>query len=305
MTAVVVTGATGYLGRHLADQLLAQGRDVVNLTGHPERPDPFGGRVRTELLDPERPAKLAYAMRGADVLVNTFWVRFERGPVTFDGALRTIEALTGAARTAGVRRIVHVSVANAAPDSPLAYFRGKARGEELVRSSGLSWAIARPTILYGGRDTLMNNIAWALRHLPAFAVPGDGAYPIQPVHVDDLAARLALMVDGTENEAVDAGGPERYTFDELLRLVRWTVGSRALIVHMPPRLALLGAMALGTLMRDVLMTDDEVRGLMAGLLVSGDPPVGSTSLAQYLVHHRHGLGRHYASELARHYRAAA
>lgn len=305
MSTVVVTGATGYLGRHLADQLLAQGRDVVNLTGHPERADPFGGRVRTELLDPERPAKLAYAMRGAEVLVNTFWVRFERGPVTFDRALRTIEALAGAARTAGVRRIVHVSVANAMPDSPLAYFRGKARGEELVRSSGLSWAIVRPTILYGGRDVLMNNIAWALRHLPAFAVPGDGRYVIQPVHVDDLAARLALMVDRTDDEAVEAGGPERYTFDELLQLVRWAVGSRSVLVHMPPRLALLGAMALGTLMRDVLMTDDEVRGLMAGLLVSGDRPVGSTSLAQYLVHHRHELGRHYASELARHYRAAA
>jgi len=304
MTLVAVTGATGYVGRHAAHRLLDDGFGVVNLTGHPDRPSPDTARMRTERLDFSDPPRLAEALAGVDVLLNTYWVRFEHGETTFERAVRNTERLLGAARTAGVRRVVQVSVTGASPTSPLAYFRGKAAVEDLVRSSGLSWTIVRPTMVYGGDDILLNNIAWTLRHLPAFAIPGDGRYPVQPVHVEDLAGRLASLVGSDERGTHDAAGPERYTFEELVRLLRWATGSHAVLVRVPPSLAVLGARMVGALVRDVLLTADEVRGLMDGLLVSDEPPIGITSLAHHLAHHRAHLGRRYASELARHYRAA-
>lgn len=303
---VVVTGATGFVGRAVAVRLLASGDSVVNLTGHPRRTAPGLEGMRTESLDFDAPAKLTYAMRGADLLVNTYWVRFEHGGRTFARTLANIGALLDAARAAGVGRVVHVSITNPSPDSPLPYWASKARAEALVRESGMDWAIVRPTMVYGAGDILINNIAWALRHLPAFGIPGDGAYPVQPVNVDDLADRIVALTSSVADERTvsDAAGPERYTFDELVRLVRWAVGSHALVVRIPPRLALAGAGAVGTAMRDVMLTAEELRGLMAGLLVSDEPPVGRTSLAQWLLHHRDVVGRRYASELDRHYRPA-
>jgi NADH dehydrogenase len=305
--SVAVTGASGYIGRHVAARLHAAGQGIVNLTGHPSRPLGFdaAGRVRTELLDWHHPARLAYALRGVDVLVNTYWVRFERGDVTYATAIANSGRLLAAARTAGVRRIVQVSIANPSRDSPLPYYRGKARVEELVRASGMRWAIVRPTLVYGGGDVLINNIAWTLRHLPVFGIPGDGRYPVQPVFVGDLAHAICELVGNDREVELDAGGPERHTFVELVRLVRWAIGSHALITHLPPALSLAGARLVGAAKGDVLLTGDEVRGLMGGLLAIDASPVGRTSLTQWLVHHADAVGRRYASELDRHYRAAA
>jgi uncharacterized protein YbjT (DUF2867 family) len=304
---VAVTGANGYLGRHVARRLLASGQGVLNLTGHPDRPHELTpeAMVRTEALAWESSARLAYALHGAEALVNTFWVRFEHGETTFAAAVENSARLLSAARTAGVERVVHVSIANASVVSDLPYFRGKGLVEERVRESGLEWAIVRPTLLYGGRDVLINNIAWALRRLPAFGIPGDGGYPVQPVFVDDLAARIVELLDAPNGTQVDAGGPERHAFVDLVRLIRWAVGSRAALVHLAPALTLAGAWAIGAAKRDVLLTREELDGLMAGLLVAEGPPVGRTSLTQWLVHHATQVGVEYASELDRHYRPAA
>jgi nucleoside-diphosphate-sugar epimerase len=304
---VAVTGATGFLGRHVAHRLVGQGMRLVNLTGHPGPGTARNDGIRTEMLDFAQPSRLTEAMAGASVLVNTYWVRFERGTTTYSGALRNTERLLDAARAAGVERVVHVSITNPSLDSALPYFAGKARAEEAVRGSGMRWAIVRPTIIYGPRDVLLNNIAWALRHLPGFGIPGDGTYPIQPVFVDDLADLIVALSDSdaAPGSVTDAAGPERYTFAELVRVIRWAVGSHALVVNVPPLLALAGAGVIGALTRDVTLTAEELRGLMAGLLVSDGPAVGHTSLAQWVLHNRDTVGRRYASELDRHYRPAA
>jgi NADH dehydrogenase len=140
----VVTGAFGYTGRYITARLLESGRRVRTLTGHPNRPNPFGDRVAVAAFDFEDRSKLAGHLRGATTLYDTYWVRFPYGDVTFERAVANSEILIHAARDAGVRRIVHVSITNPSEDSPFTYFRGKARVEQMIRDSGLGYASCVP-----------------------------------------------------------------------------------------------------------------------------------------------------------------
>lgn len=298
----VVTGAYGYTGRYIARRLLAMGRKVLTLTGHPNRPDIFGGQVAVAPYAFENPGELTRSLGGATTLYNTYWVRFPRGPVTFERAVGNTEILLRAAREAGVGKIVHLSVTGASADSDLPYFRGKGAVEAAIVRSGLSYAILRPTVIFGAEDILINNMAWLLRHFPIFALPGSGRYLLQPIFVDDVAEMAVAAAQVRENTVIDAAGPETFTFEELVRLIRDSVDSRARILHVRPGLALFLAGLAGLLVRDVVLTRDEVAGLMANLLVSDKPPTGKTPLGGWLRENAEGVGRRYASELDRHFR---
>lgn len=209
-------------------------------------------------------------------------------------------------RSAGAptRWIVHVSITHPGIDSPFPYFRGKALVERALAETGVSYAIVRPTILFGGRDVLINNIAWLLRHLPVFAVGGRGDYRLRPIHVDDLA-RLCVELAGDDRDTVvDAVGPERPTFDELVKSIRVAVGSRALVVHLPGSTLPVLSGLLGFALRDVLLTQDEYRAMACGLADTRGSATGSTSLSGWLEAHGPTLGLHYANELDRHFREA-
>lgn len=278
------------------------GQPVRTLTGHPNRLDPFQGRVEAMPFAFDRPAELARSLRGTSTLYNTYWVRFEYGSVTFARAVRNTLALFNAAREAGVTRIVHVSITGASADSPLPYFRGKGLLEEALKATGLGYAILRPTVIFGREDILMNNIAWILRKFPVFAVPGDGRYRVQPVYVDDAAGIAVDAGRETTNVTIDAVGPETYAYDDLVQLVAGVLGRSPRIVHVPPVLALLASKTLGGFLKDVVLTRDEIDGLMAGLLVSHGAPTGTTRLHLWLGENAATLGARYASELERHYR---
>jgi NADH dehydrogenase len=298
----VVTGAYGYTGRYLARRLLEQGRSVSTLTANPSRPDLFGGRVDAHPFSFDDPGRLADTLRGSDTLYNTYWVRFPHRDVGYERAVENSRVLFAAAREAGVRRIVHLSVTKADEGSPLPYFRWKAVLERELRESGTSFAIVRPTLVFGREDILVNNIAWILRRLPVFVVPGSGRYRLQPVSVEDVA-RLCVEIGSREDDVVlDAAGPETYTFDEFVQVVRDAVESRARIVHAPRGLAYALGSLIGRTVRDVLVTRDELEGLMTNLLVSDEPPTAETSFRSWVAAHGSELGRSYASELARHFR---
>lgn len=185
----LVTGAFSNSGSHIARRLLDGGRDVRTLTFHPDRDHPLRDDVEAFRYEFDDPVALAATLEGVDTLYNTFWVRFDHGPATFANAIEGSRALFDAARRAGVRRIVHVSITNPSLSSPLPYFRGKALVEPALARSGVSFASVRPTWLFGGEpDVLVNNIAWILRRAPVFPLPGGGGYRVAPVHVDDLAS---------------------------------------------------------------------------------------------------------------------
>lgn len=298
----VVTGAFGYTGKYIAQRLLDQGQTVRCLTRNPASFSPFGDRVARHPLDFDDTEQLARSLEGADTLYNTFWIRFSRGPVNHDLAVQNTKNLVDAAVTAGVRRIVHISITGASTDSPLPYFRGKGEVESYIKESGLDYSIVRPTVIFGVEDILINNIAWFLRRFPVFPVAGRGEYPLQPVFVDDVARLAVESASGADSVSLDAVGPETFTFREMVQQIRRTAGGRAMVVSLPPPLVLASAQMAGFLVRDVVLTREEIDGLMSGHLISEGPPTAQTRLTDWMRDHRHTLGRHYASELARHYR---
>jgi uncharacterized protein YbjT (DUF2867 family) len=229
----IVTGPFGYTGKYIARRLLERGVRVRTLTSHPAHPNPFGATVQAVPFNFERPAALVESLRGATTVFNTYWIRFERGEMTFDRAVRNIQTLIEAARQAGVRRFVQISITNAAASSPLPYFRGKGLIENTLRESGLSHAIVRPTVIFGPEDILINNIAWSLRSFPVFAIPGTGEYLLQPVFVEDLAELAMNAAQKNTNIELDAVGPEVFTFNELVRLLADLLGRTVRIVHAP------------------------------------------------------------------------
>jgi NADH dehydrogenase len=300
----LVTGAFSYSGSYIAELLLGSGRRVRTLTFHPDRPHPLQARVQTFPYRFDDPAALALSLEGVSTVYNTFWVRFDHGQTSLAKAIENSRVLFFAAKDAGVERVVHVSIANASIESPLPYFRGKALVEDALAQSGLRHSIVRPTWIFGGeRDVLTNNIAWVLRRMPVFALPGDGSYPVQPVHIDDLARICIDAAGSTGNLVIDAAGPERMPFRDLVALIRSAVNARSPIVHVPPSLMAVAARGLGLLVRDVVLTPDEIKGLMAGLLVSHDPPLGRIAFSDWLDEHKTSVGRSYANELRRHFPA--
>jgi NADH dehydrogenase len=299
----VVTGAFSFTGRHIAELLLERGRSVRTLSRRPaDSEHPLAERVAWAPFRFDD--SLLESLRGADTLYNTYWVRFERGETTFAGAVENTGRLVTAAVIAGVRRIVHVSVANADPTSPFPYYRGKAQNEAAVAASGLSFAIVRPTVVFGPDDILVNNVAWGVRHVPLFLVPGSGRYEVQPVSVYDVARIAVEAGAGDDDVVLDAAGERRWTYEEFVRLIRAAVRGRARIVRAPFWAALAAARIAGAVLHDVVVTSDELESLRAGLLVSHERPLGRDRFDEWLAAHGDELGRTYASELGRNFRSA-
>lgn len=294
-----VTGAFGYSGRYIARRLLAAGYKVITLTNSTDRANEFGGRIPVHPFHFDRPDELAASLAGIETLYNTYWVRFNHKLFRHADAVRNTLTLFEAAKRAGVRRIVHISITNPSEDSPLEYFRGKAQLERALIESGLSYAILRPTVLFGAEDILINNIAWLLRHLPVFGIFGDGRYRLQPIYVDDLAALAVAQGSGTENVILNAIGPETFTYRELVETIGRLIGAPRPVISVPPAVGYWAGRLIGSLMRDVTITREEIAGLMANLLYVDAAPTGTTKLTDWIAAHADTVGRRYASELAR------
>jgi NADH dehydrogenase len=296
---IAVTGAFGYSGRYIATRLLAAGHSVITLTNSLHRANPFGDKVEAFPFHFDEPQKLRDCLRGIDTLINTYWVRFDHRLFTHNQAVSNTQILFAEAKNAGVRRIVHLSITHPDRDSDLPYFRGKAELESSLRSSGVSYCILRPTVLFGKEDVLINNIAWSLRHLPVFAVFGSGNYKLQPIYVDDLAAAAVEQAVGEGNNIVEAIGPETFTYRELVAAVRAALGVKRLILSVPPGIGYWGCRLMGRWLGDVVITREEIRGLMEGRLCVDAPALGHTRLTDWIQSHKESLGRQYTSEMAR------
>jgi uncharacterized protein YbjT (DUF2867 family) len=290
-----ITGAFGYTGSYVARRLVASGEQVIALTNSPRKPD-----------SPDIPAfplkfdsSLLNILRGVDVLYNTYWVRFNHGNFSHAQAVANTICLFDAAKQAGVRRVVHVSITNPDENSSLEYFRGKGQLEQALKTAGLSYAIVRPAVLFGGSDILINNIAWTLRHLPVFGIFGDGSYRLQPIHVADFADLMVEQAYVNANTVVNGIGSETFTYRGLVEILSDILQVRRPILSVPPQVGYWAGWFIGKLMGDVTITREEIDGLMSDLLYVDAPPVGKTKLSEWARLHIATLGRHYASEMAR------
>ncbi len=294
-----VTGAFGYSGKYIAKRLIEEGRNVITITNSLNRKSPFGDKIQVFPFNFEDPEKLEETLEGVSVLYNTYWVRFNHKTFTHADAVRNTERMFRAAKKACVKRIVHISITNPSIDSPFEYFSGKARLEQSLKESGMSYAILRPTVLFGKEDILINNIAWGLRYLPVFGVFGNGNYKLQPIYVDDLAELAVKNGKEEMNTVINAIGPETFTYRNLVKTVGEIIGKRRPIVSVPPRMGYLTGSVIGKIVNDVMITKEEIKGLMYNLLYVDSPPTGNTKLTDWSKKHSDTLGLRYTSELAR------
>jgi NADH dehydrogenase len=296
---IAVTGAFGYSGRYITERLLQNGHEVITLTNSLSRPNPFGSKVTAFPFNFGEPGKLCDSLRGIDALINTYWVRFDHRLFTHRQAVENTKILFSAAKEAGVKRIVHVSITNPDSTSALPYFRGKAELESSLKGMGISYCILRPTVLFGKEDVLINNIAWSLRHFPLMGVFGKGNYRLQPIYVDDLARAAAQKVSENHDEVIEAIGPETFTYRELVARISKAINVKRPIVSVPPIVGYWSCRLVGLFVGDIVITREEIRGLMEGRLYVDARPLGATRLTDWIDRHRDTLGRHYTSEMAR------
>jgi len=298
----VVTGAFGYIGRYIARHLLHLGEPVKTITTHPDKPNPFGGAVEAFPYNFDRPERLIASLRGASTLYNTYWIRFEYGGATFRQALRNTVTLFECAKKAGIRKIVHISVTHAAVGSDLPYYSGKGLQERAVIDSGVPYSIVRPTLVFGKEDILVNNIVWMIRKFPVFPICGSGQYRVQPIYVGDLASIAVASARDPGTTILDAIGPETFTFEGLVKLIASKVKPGVRLVRVAPSIGIGLGKIIGFAVRDIVLTGDELRGLMDGLLTSNQAPNGTTCFSEWLESNRDGIGRSYSSEMRRHFR---
>ncbi len=304
MRVAAVTGAWSYLGRHVTRVLLTQGQTVRSLTSRvvPTN-DPFKGAVATHALTWKLPA-MTQALQGVDTLYNTFWVRHTRPPIGHRGpwtshaeAVAKSHILIDAACAAGVQRVVHISITNPRANSHLPYFQGKAEVEAYIKRSGLSYAILRPSCFFGANDILINNIAYAVRRFPVFFLPNPAGYRIRPMHVGDMATSMCTFGAGTDSVVRDACGPEQFPFAKLVQHMGiWLTGQAPRVMHVPIYLCQGIYQAAGQVMRDTILSRDELDGLASDLLGSDEPPLGTTLLSQWVQEHKNSLGSRFRPE---------
>ena len=297
----VVTGSFGYIGKYITQELLDKGHQVKTITTHPDKPNPFGAQVKASHYHFENPEKLTQSLAGCDTLFNTYWVRFNYRQWSFDQALENTKTLFRCAKKAGVRKIIQISVTNPSEDDELPYYKGKALQERALKESGVGYTIVRPTLVFGKEDILVNNIAWTIRKFPVVPIFGSGKYEVQPIFVEDLAAITVAASESEESQTIDAIGPQTLTYDEFLKLIARELNRNIIFIHTSPSLGILLGNMIGLLVKDVVLTKDELRGLMCNKLTSNQAPNGKTLFSDWLRDNKDSVGSEYTSELNRHF----
>ncbi len=295
----LVTGALGYTGKAITEQLLERSIRVRTLTNSPDRQNPFGDRLDIRRMDFDDHQALVGAFTGVSVFYNTYWVRFNHKGFNFEQGIANSKKLFVAAKEAGVEKIVHVSILHADQADDLGYYKGKHELEDAIKGLGVPYALVRPGAMFGGNDILINNIAWTLRRLPIFGTFGDGSYRMRPIHVEDMASLMIEQGQAAGSATVDAVGPESYTYKEFVELIGSIVGISKPIFAVPPVVGYWISKLVNAMVQDVVITREEIKGLMRGLLDSDQASTGTVKLSAYIEEHEHTLGKRYANEIKR------
>ena len=307
---VTVFGASGFLGRYIVERL-ADRDAVINAAVRRVEPAkflrPLGdvGQVTPVAAPIQNAGAVEAVVAGADTVVNLVGTFASRGPQSYkavhvDGAAR----VAAAAAAAGATRLIHVSAIGADARGPSEYARSKAAGEAAVREAFPAATIIRPSLVFGPEDNFFNLFAGLSRFSPVIPLFGGGTSRFQPVYVCDVAAAVARLVYDVDGggQTIELGGPEVFTFRELIEFVLACVGRRRLLLPVPLEIAMVQAFFMERLPNPML-TRDQLRQLPVGAVVDpaalGFADLGMTPTAVgavvpgYLRRHRAGgrIGR--------------
>jgi nucleoside-diphosphate-sugar epimerase len=302
-TVHTITGALGFTGKYIARQLIEKGAQVQTLTNSPERPNPFGEKLRILPLDFSNDVALAASLKETDIFYITYWVRFpyKSKDLSFfySQAEENTKKLFDAAKKAGVKKIVYISISNPDEKWPYEYFSRKARIEKYLMASGLSYAILRPCVIFGKEDILFNNIAWAIRKFPVFPVFRGKECKIQPVFVEDLAALAIEYSQKNNNIIMDACGPETFEYLVLAKTISRILDKKRCIFTLPASWIYHAGIIIGWFTGDALLTKDELGAVKNGLMYSRSEPSAKTCFSKWLEENKKTFGTHYANETKR------
>ena len=232
---VFVTGATGFVGGNLRAAL--GGRPLRLLVRDRARSAHLASAdVELAEGDVTRPESLHRAMDGCDAAINLVAIIAEEGGATFDGVIRqgTVNVLAEAQR-AGVRRFLQMSAMGARNDSRFAYMEAKWQSEQAVKAGGIPWTIFRPSVIFGDGDGFINALAGLVRTFPVVPVVGGGTSKFQPVSVKEVAAAFVRALDDptTAGQTYELGGPDVFTYEQLLDTIAAKLGKKKPKVHVP------------------------------------------------------------------------
>lgn len=260
---VTIIGGSGFIGRHLVRALAKRGYRIrvacrrPDLAGHVQ---PLGtpGQIMPVQANVRYPASLAAACDGATAVINLTGVLSSSGAQSFD-ALHVFgaEATARAAKAAGARLFIQMSALGADPDSTSEYARSKAMGEAKARAGFPGAVILRPSIVFGPEDHFFNKFAGLSRLAPALPLLGGGSTKFAPLFVGDLAEAIAMLVERGEatGKTYELGGPEVFTFKQLMEFTLETIGRKRLLVPVPWPIARIMGTLLGLLPYAPLTTD--------------------------------------------------
>jgi nucleoside-diphosphate-sugar epimerase len=283
---IAITGAQSYTGRYVTQLMLAKGASVVNLTNHSRDWNIKSSNIVDRPLKFDR-AHLVETLRGCESLVQTYWVRFDNTlGLTRDQVTQNSRMLIDCAREAGVKKIVYTSHTQTSANSPFDYIREKAKVEQYLKESGLKWGIVKPCAIFGrtaNESIMLNNTAYLIRRFPVFPLPGDGNYIFHFVHVEDMADLIVKCLESEENLDLDAVGPERLSFKEIVQHTAKILNTTCVPVTGINKSLVLGlTYPMNWMFNDILVDKNDLDIMMSGLTCSLKPHTGKRSFLEWI-----------------------
>ncbi len=273
---IAITGATGFIGGHLAQSLACDGHEVLAIArsapGHSHRA--WTSRSGFIVKDLSNPNTLASVFAGCDAVAHCAGINRELGAQTYQRVhIEGTENVVTAARRAGVRKIVLTSFLRARPDCASAYHESKFAAEEIVRNSGLRFTILRPGVVYGRGDHMLDHLSHALHTFPFFALVGLQDQYVRPLAIEDLVTvmRASLVQGRLPNQTVAVLGPEQLYLREAVRRVADVVGKAPYYLRAPVWFHYALAQLCESTMKVPMVSRAQVRILSEGIIESTLP----------------------------------
>ena len=264
---VVVTGATGFVGRHLVAKLLHDGHAVTALAHRRAIQDDFEGRVAIVRGSIDDHEKLVDAFSGADAVWHLVGIISESRTATFESTVvQGTRNVVEASRKADVKWLGFMSAMGTAAQAPSRYHQTKFAAEQAVAESGIDFVILRPSVIFGPGDGFVSMLVSMLKRTPVVPVIGDGRYRLQPVFIEDLveAAGQSLVSDLALGQRIDIGGPEKLEYLQILDIIMKVLGLHRPLVHVPVGLMKLMVSLMEKINIPIPLTSDQLIMMQMG-----------------------------------------